>query len=116
MTKRVYLHVGTPKSGTTYLQSILRGNAERLAEHGVLVAGETHTDVVNAGLVLREDPRAESLLDPHERGAWKRIVQQVRGWQGDVAILSASSSGRPPRSRPAARSPTSAPASRCTWW
>lgn len=88
MTKRIYLHVGAPKSGTTYVQSILRRNRDLLAQHGVLVAGDTHTEVVNAGLVIREDPRAETLLTTEERGAWRRIVEQVRSWEGPVAILS----------------------------
>lgn len=86
--KRVYLHVGTPKSGTTYLQSILRGNKDVFAEHGVLVAGETHGDVVNAGLVIREDPRVETLLSDHDRKAWSRIAKEIRAWDGPVAILS----------------------------
>ncbi|QCW49240.1 hypothetical protein FE634_00285 [Nocardioides dongxiaopingii] len=34
---RVVLHVGAPKSGTTYLQSRLHRNAASLAAHGVLV-------------------------------------------------------------------------------
>ncbi|MBS46000.1 MAG: hypothetical protein CMH83_23060 [Nocardioides sp.] len=35
--RRVVLHVGMPKSGTTYLQGRLRRNAGALAEHGVTV-------------------------------------------------------------------------------
>lgn len=87
-SKRVYLHIGTPKSGTTYLQSILRGNKDLLAEHGVLVAGESHGEVVNAGLVIREDPRVETLLDDHGRKAWERVSREIRAWEGPVAILS----------------------------
>lgn len=87
-SKRVYLHVGTPKSGTTYLQSILRGNKDLLAEHGVLVSGENHAEVVNAGLVIREDPRVETLLDDHGRKAWDRVAREIRDWDGPVAILS----------------------------
>ncbi len=35
--RRVVLHIGAPKSGTTYVQSRLHRNAAELAEHGVLV-------------------------------------------------------------------------------
>lgn len=35
--RRVVLHIGSPKSGTTYVQSRLHANAATLAEHGVLV-------------------------------------------------------------------------------
>ena len=32
MTDRVYVHVGSPKSGTTYLQRVLRHNQRELAD------------------------------------------------------------------------------------
>ena len=40
---RVYLHIGAPKTGTTYLQEVLFTNRARLAEHGVLYPGESRT-------------------------------------------------------------------------
>lgn len=86
--KKVYLHVGSPKSGTTYLQSVLRGNIDRLADAGVLVAGRTHTELVHAGLVIREDPRAEKLLDDEQRDSWNRVVAQVAKWRGGSVIIS----------------------------
>lgn len=85
---KVYLHVGSPKSGTTYLQSVLRQNADRLAESGVLVAGRSHTELVHAGLVIREDPRAEKLLDEDQRRSWQRVVDQVRDWPGRSVVIS----------------------------
>ena len=35
MSRRVYLHVGAPKTGTTYLQDRLALNATSLADHDV---------------------------------------------------------------------------------
>ena len=87
MTERVYLHVGAPKSGTTYLQAVLRRNRARLADAGVLVVGERHLDVVHAGLVVREDPRVAD-LGPRAAAAWERMVHDIRTWQGPVAVLS----------------------------
>lgn len=87
MTRRVYLHVGSPKSGTTYIQRVLRHNQQPLADHGVLVAGRTHGELVHAGFVVREDSRLEQ-LPPRAAGAWGRIVQQVREFDGDSAIIS----------------------------
>lgn len=87
MTERVYLHVGAPKSGTTYLQSVLRANRDRLAEAGVLVAGRTHLDLVHAGMVVREDPRLAKLPD-EASGAWQRVVEEVRAWPGESAVVS----------------------------
>lgn len=87
MTDRVYLHVGAPKSGTTYLQQVLRDNRSRLGEAGVLVAGGPQVELVHAAMVLREDPRLDR-LPPRARGAWQRIVDEVRGWAGHTAVVS----------------------------
>jgi hypothetical protein len=87
MTLRVYLHVGTPKSGTTYLQGILAANRDALSDAGVKVVGESHLDLVHAGLVVREDPRLDR-LPPRARAAWNRVVDDVRAWRGDSAIVS----------------------------
>src|SRR3954451_6798312 len=37
MSRRVYVHVGAPKTGTTYLQDRLARNARSLAQHDVHV-------------------------------------------------------------------------------
>lgn len=87
MTERVYLHVGSPKSGTTYLQRILRHNQAELARQGVLVAGRTHLELVHAGFVVREDSRLDHLPE-RAAHAWERIVEQVRGFRGHTAIVS----------------------------
>lgn len=81
------LHVGAPKSGTTYLQSVLRHNRDRLAAAGVLVAGETHRELVHAGLVVREDPRVAGLPE-RAAGAWDRVAAQARAWSGSTVIVS----------------------------
>jgi hypothetical protein len=87
MTERVYLHVGSPKSGTTYLQRVLDLNRDRLAARGVLVVGERHVDRVHAALVVREDPRAQELSDGQQR-SWERLVAEIRAWDGPSAVLS----------------------------
>ena len=85
MTERVYLHVGCPKSGTTYLQRVLRHNEEELRRQGVLVAGRTHVELVHAGFVVRDDNRLKQLPDRASR-AWDRIVEQVRDFDGSSAL------------------------------
>lgn len=87
MTKRLYLHVGAPKSGTTYLQGVLENNRDALADAGVLVVGERHLDRIHAAMVVREDPRLQD-LDERANSAWGRLVASVRAWNGDVAVLS----------------------------
>ena len=87
MTQRVYLHVGAPKSGTTYLQKVLEQNRAALADAGVLVVGDKHLDRIHAAMVVRQDPRLES-LPPRASAAWSRLTGQIRQWRGDVAVLS----------------------------
>lgn len=85
--QRLYLHVGAPKSGTTYLQRVLGANRARLADAGVLVVGESHLDRIHAAMVVREDPRLDDLPE-RARTSWDRLVAQVRSWRGDSAVLS----------------------------
>lgn len=87
MTERLYLHVGSPKAGSSYLQAVLRANQQRLADAGVLVVGERWLDLVHAGMVVRDDPRLEQ-AGSGARDAWQRLVAQVRGWDGPSAVLS----------------------------
>ncbi|WP_205471175.1 DUF6752 domain-containing protein [Nocardioides sp. SYSU D00038] len=87
MTKVVHLHIGSPKSGTTYVQRILERNRERLAAAGVLVVGERHLDRIHAALGVREDPRWAA-LGPRQQQAWPALVEEIRAWSGGRAILS----------------------------
>lgn len=87
MTQRLFLHVGVPKSGTTYLQRVLETNRETLAAAGVLVVGRTVGERVHAAMGVRQDPRLQT-LPPRAATAWPRLVEQVRAWAGPEAVLS----------------------------
>ncbi len=87
MTQRLYLHVGAPKSGTTYLQGVLETNQRALADAGVLVVGGRRVDRVHAAMVVREDRRLEDLGES-ARTSWERLVDEVRAWEGETALLS----------------------------
>jgi len=50
VAERVFLHVGAPKSGTTFLQTVMWENREGLAERGVLIPGGAAT---TSNLALR---------------------------------------------------------------
>lgn len=86
-SKTVYLHIGTPKSGTTYLQGVLKRNKERLAEHGVLWPGRNWGEQVHAVRDLAN-------MHPHNHrpadvaGAWQRLVDEIHAWRGHSAIVS----------------------------
>lgn len=82
MAERVILHIGAPKCGTTYLQTVLWANKPRLAEVGVLVPGDRMFQHNQAATRARmENPR------PRLRKLWKRLVDEVRAHPG-TAIFS----------------------------
>ncbi len=83
----VYLHIGLPKSGTSYLQSMLWSSREGLADRGVLVPGDkrvSHNQAVWD--LMGRRPRGADL--PQIAGSWEALVEQVRGWSGSHAVIS----------------------------
>lgn len=83
----VILHIGTMKSGTTYLQARLEHNRERLADDGVLFPGPQWKDQLFAARGAMTRARAgHDLRDG--AGRWGRMRAQLLGWAGDQAILS----------------------------
>jgi len=86
MTQRVFLHVGTPKTGTTYLQGLLWANQPTLAEQGLLLPlGGVH-DHFYLSTVARQAKRAIAAMPHAGHTAWPRLVEQLRAWQADVLI------------------------------
>ena len=84
---RVYLHIGAPKTGTTYLQEVLFGNRARLAEHGVLYPGDTRTAHYAAALDLRRLSFG-GYDDPDAEGAWEAVAAAARTWRGKAVVIS----------------------------
>lgn len=86
MTQTVYLHVGGPKSGTTYIQQVLEANRDTLASAGVAVIGP-RIDLIHAAMVVRQDRRLDK-LGAGAAGAWQRVVEAVRAHPGHAAVIS----------------------------
>ena len=86
MTRKVLLHVGTPKTGTSYLQHVLLMNGGLLAGHGILYPADRHDAHFLAGLDLMRLPWGG--LEREAVGAWDNLAEQVRDWHGDTAIIS----------------------------
>lgn len=74
---RVYVHIGEPKTGTTFLQDVMWGNRSWLAAQGVLLPGYSHQDHSRASRDLRETRRPAS--DPAEpwAGEWDVLTRQA---------------------------------------
>src|SRR4051794_23888950 len=74
MVDVVYLHVGAPKTGTTYLQDRLYANRARLAENGISYPVGVHVDMFRAAADLTN--RRWAGLDTS--GEWDRLVTRGR--------------------------------------
>lgn len=82
MAERVYVHIGTPKSGTTYLQTVLWTNQARLRGQGTLLPGQRRGEHNSAAVWARTPEPARGT-----QRTWDRLRAQLRGWDGP-AILS----------------------------
>jgi hypothetical protein len=83
--RRVFLHIGLPKTGTTYLQQVVWANRDRLRADGLFLPGFGHREHLWAALDLQERPRLDR-RHPKAPGAWQRLVTETLG-QSDDALL-----------------------------
>lgn len=84
--RRVYLHLGSPKTGTTYLQEILWQNQESLAAAGVLYPGDMPEAHFHASMDLQRVQFQEDWFDDNVPAAWARLVDEAREWTGTVLL------------------------------
>jgi hypothetical protein len=81
MAERVILHIGAPKCGTTYLQTLLWSHKDRLAGDGLLVPGSVKFDHNRAAHVAtRAHP------DPLSRQVWADMRSQIAQWPGTAVV------------------------------
>ncbi|MCW2758180.1 MAG: hypothetical protein JWO46_1926 [Nocardioidaceae bacterium] len=85
MAHRVFLHLGLPKTATTYLQRILWSHQAELREIGMLLPGEARREHLWVSRTIRGEERAES-MNAWQRGAWDRIREEIAAWDGDAVI------------------------------
>ncbi|PRW62704.1 hypothetical protein [Actinopolyspora mortivallis] len=83
---RVYLHVGSPKTGTTYLQEILWNNRTDLRHSGVLYPGKRPDSHFHAAMDLQEKQFQHDWFDENVPQAWNALVEEAAAWTGTVVI------------------------------
>ncbi|MFC6287524.1 hypothetical protein ACFP3Q_12525 [Nocardioides sp. GCM10027113] len=76
MVDRVFVHIGLPKTATSYLQTIFWANRDLLRERGVVVPGSERRDHLWASRTVREDPAQDRAPEQH-RTAWERIRAEL---------------------------------------
>jgi hypothetical protein len=102
-TPTLYLHIGAPKTGTSYLQLLMWRNRERLAEDGVLRPGrreEKHFGYTHDHFGAAKDLTTNSSAKrrANRAGGWQSLLAEVRNWPG-VSVISAENlaSAKPDR-------------------
>jgi hypothetical protein len=83
--ERVFLHIGLPKTGTTYLQRNLWENKKALSRAGLLLPGRHRRRHLLASLDVRDDPKLADRAGDVE-SPWGDLVAEARRWRGDVLI------------------------------
>ena len=89
MSRVVYLHIGAPKTGTTYLQDRLTRNASRLVEHGVYVPSGSRfvtPDLFHFRAALDLMGQDWGGAPGHASGAWGSLARKVGRLSGSVII------------------------------
>ena len=84
---RVLVHIGLPKTGTTYLQEVLWHNRSALAGAGLLYPGYVHAAHFHAAVDLLSD-LYQDWHEPVVVGAWDRLVEHLRSWPGTSVVTS----------------------------
>lgn len=80
MARRLYLHIGTMKAATTYLQQLFDANVDLLAGHGILWQGSRFDqDAIH-------EFQDTGMMNPAQAGAWSRFQDQIKRTSGDVLV------------------------------
>ena len=85
MARRVFLHIGLPKTGTSYLQTIMWSHRRALRSAGLLVPGRERRDHLWSSLVVREDP-GTARRNPRAAGSWDVLRREMRAWDRDAVV------------------------------
>ena len=87
MAATVFLHIGLPKTATTYLQTIMWGNKDALSAQGVLLPGPERRFHYWCTRIVRGDAAFAKRANPRQLEAWDRVRAEIAEWPG-TAILS----------------------------
>jgi hypothetical protein len=84
---RVFLHIGEPKTGTTFLQQVMWRNRAELAAQGVVLPGHHPQDHYRASQDLRGIPKLATDPAGSWTGEWEILAREARQ-AAKVAVIS----------------------------
>jgi hypothetical protein len=87
VTERVYLHIGEPKCGTTFLQHVMWSGRSQLAREGAVLPGLSEHDQFRATQDLRDAPQPKDDPAGSWAGEWDTLTRQALG-ADKVAVIS----------------------------
>lgn len=96
MARRAFLHVGTAKSGTSFLQDLWWQQRDELRDRGLLLPGGGRRDHFTAAAVVKGMTDVLATFDDRELGSWRRLVEETRAWPGDALLTNEHFSDSPP--------------------
>ncbi|TWG95129.1 hypothetical protein L615_000500000730 [Nocardioides sp. J9] len=85
MARRVFIHIGLPKTATSYLQTILWSSRDQLRADGLLLPGRERRDHLWASRVVRGSDGIARRAE-HERTSWERLRAELADWDGDGLV------------------------------
>ncbi len=83
---RVILHVGAPKSGTTFLQKALWSNREALAAEGFALPGHRQRAMFMAAIEVRQGHQFWGYPPEQIDGTWSRLCAEAREHRGTTVM------------------------------
>lgn len=83
---RVVLHVGSPKSGTTFLQQAMWHHRPALAEAGIALPGRRQREMFLAAIEVREEHEFWGYAPDQIDGTWARLCAQAREHRGTTVM------------------------------
>lgn len=84
--RRVFVHVGVPKSGTSFLQAGMRENSKTLRELGVLFPAQYPAEMYHATLEIRGIEEQWGHRAGEFDGTWARLCRRARAFDGTSVI------------------------------
>ena len=78
LARRVILHIGLPKTGTTYLQTLFAANRSALAEQGIYYPGGPGEPSEYMAAYDLRGQRARGARDHRQVGQWDALCAAVR--------------------------------------
>ncbi len=86
--KTVYLHIGLHKTGTTYLQNVLRANRRQLRGQQVYFPGGKDEPVQAFAVWDLQGRQPRGVSDRRIAGTWQRLVDHVNNSELATALIS----------------------------